>query len=276
MTKQEDGRALLTLKSEKFLPGVSVDSVIFGFHEGALYVLLNRFKNHAQWMLPGGFVFRDENVDDAAYRILKLRTGLNNVYLQQFYLFGNKDRTKIKENEIFLQENNINFIDDEQKHHWLLQRYVTVGYYAFVEYAKVSINFKIDEETNWFKINQIPLLYSDHNSIINKAISAIQIHIGYIPFCYELLPEKFTMSELRELYEAIFNKKLDRRNFQRKIHSLGILEKLEVKSKKFGVKTTTLFSFDKKKLTIALKYGLLHFKGEKEIESTTDGSNEVT
>jgi hypothetical protein len=270
MAQQNECKETLTLRPEELLQSVSVDSVIFGFHEGALRVLLNRFENHDQWMLPGGFVLCDENVDDAAYRILKLRTGLSNVYLQQFYLFGDKNRTKIKENENLLQENNINFTDDKQKHHWLLQRYVTVGYYAFVDYTKVSINSKLKEEIEWFEINQIPSLYSDHNGVINKAISIIRIYIGYIPFCYELLPEKFTMSDLRVLYEAILGKNLDRRNFQRKILSLGILEKLEEKSKRFGVKTTTLFSFDKKKLNIALKHGLLHFEGEKEAEVTMD------
>ncbi|KAA6325972.1 hypothetical protein EZS27_024868 [termite gut metagenome] len=265
MNRQNEYRKIWNLKAEELLPGVSVDSVIFGFHEGCLYVLLNRFENHAQWMLPGGFVRHDENVDDAAYRVLKLRTGLNNVYLQQFYLFGDKDRTNIKENEKFLQENNINLTDSEQNPHWLLKRHVSVGYYAFVEYAKVNINSKLDE-VKWFMINQIPPLYSDHNAIINKAISTIRIYRGYIPFCYELLPKRFTMSELRGLYEAILGKNLDRRNFQRKILSLGILEELEEKTKRFGVKITTLFSFDKKKLNVALKYGLLHFEGEKEAE----------
>jgi hypothetical protein len=273
MTNQElEQRKILTLESEKFLPSISVDSVIFGFHEGALYVLLNRFENHDQWMLPGGFVFRDENVDDAVYRILKSRTGLNDVYLQQFYLFGDKNRTSIEENERVLRENNIEFTDKEQKRHWLLQRYVTLGYYAFVKYEKANIHSELDGEVKWFEVSQVPSLYSDHNSIINKAISTIRIYIGYIPFCYELLPERFTMSDLRVLYEAILGKNLDRRNFQRKILSSGILEKLEEKSKRFGVKTTTLFSFDKKKLNIALKYGLLYFEGEKEAETATGES----
>jgi hypothetical protein len=225
-------------------------------------------------MLPGGFVFRDENVDDAAYRVLKLRTGLSNVYLQQFYLFGDKDRTSMEENERVLRENNIEFTDETQKRHWLLQRYVTVGYYAFVKYDKVKMNVNIhsevDEEVKWFEVNKVPSLYSDHNHIIRKAVATIQMRIGSIPFCYELLPEKFTMSDLRALYEAVLGKNLDRRNFQRKILSLGILEKLEEKTKRFGVKTTTLFSFDKKKLNNALKYGLLHIEGEKEAESATD------
>jgi hypothetical protein len=266
MAKQKEYQKFWNLKAEDFLPGVSVDSVIFGFREGSLYVLLNRFENHAQWMLPGGFVRRNEDVDAAAYRVLKLRTGLNNVYLQQFYLFGDKDRTKIKEQKKLLQENNVDFTDGEKKLHWMLKRYVSVGYYAFVEYGKVSINSKFDGEVKWFEISQIPPLYSDHNAIINKAISTIRIYIGYIPVCYELLPEKFTMSELRGVYEAILGKYLDRRNFQRKILSLGILDELEEKTKRFGVKTTTLFSFNDKKLNVALNSGLLHFEGEKETE----------
>ena len=226
-----------------YLPNLSVDCVIFGFHNGVLKILLNKLTTHNEWMLPGGFIRMDEDVDMAAYRVLKSRTGLEKVYLKQFYLFGDRQRTNIEENKQMLEENNIS----EEDAKWFLQRFATLGYYAFIDYASASISNQPYEETEWFNIDEIPQLYSDHNKIINKAITTIRTQIERVPLGFELLPEKFTASELRSIYETILNKKLDRRNFQKKILSTGLIYKLEEVSKKWGIKSTTLFAYDREK-----------------------------
>jgi len=250
---------LLSVTADSIHPGLSIDCIIFGFHEGTIKVLLNKFSDYTMWMLPGGFIHKDENVDDAAYRILKTRTGLKNVYLQQFHLFGNSQRTNLNENDDILSRYGYKDVEERAKH-WLMQRYVSMGYYALVEYSKVKIESSQDEETEWFDLNEIPRLYSDHSSMIEKALSTIRMHLSTLPIGYELLPEKFTMTDLRTIYETILKKKLDRRNFQRKILSTGLIIKLEEVSKRFGIKTSTLFAFDKEKYNSALKNGFLVFE----------------
>lgn len=243
MSERQKTRDILLENADILLPGISVDCVIFGFHEGALKIALNRFVIHNQWMLPGGIIYKDESVDDAAYRILKNRTGLNEIYLKQFYLFGDKNRTDIEENRrILTEEFNLS---EKGVNHWMLQRFVSVGYYAFVEHSKTKISATEDEEIRWFGIKEIPKLYSDHNYIIEKALSTIRKQLGYLPIGYELLAEKFTMTELRTIYETILGKKLDRRNFQRKMLSTGLIKKLDEVSRKKGIKSTTLYSFNK-------------------------------
>jgi hypothetical protein len=193
-------------------------------------------------MLPVGFIEKDENMDDAAYRVLKRKTGLNNIYLYQFYAFGNTLRSKTQEHKEILLK--MGFNDDN---HWLAQRFVSIGYYALVEYSKVNINASSNEEVRWFNINEIPSLYSDHNAIIEKALSTIRTQIRIIPIGYKLLPEKFPLSELRIIYETILGQELDRRNFQRKILSTGFLINSKEYHRKVGQKITALFSFDKEK-----------------------------
>lgn len=253
MNKQN---SIIFSNGDIFHPGISVDCVVFGFHEGKLKILLNKYHNYELPMLPGGFVLKDENVDAAAYRTLQTRTGLNNIYLRQFYLFGDCDRVNKAQNEDILKRLGDN-TNNEQ--HWFLNRFISVGYYAFVEYSKVKLHVTEIEETAWFNYDDIPLLYVDHNKIISKAISVIRSQIGSIPIGYELLPCKFTMTELRIIYETILGEKLDRRNFQRKILSTGLLHKLDEVSRKKGVKDTSLFSFDDEKYNTMLTKGLPFF-----------------
>lgn len=258
MNKRTQSNNILFEKADTLLPSVSVDCIILGFHEGSLKIVLNRFYSHDQWMLPGGFVYSNESVDDAAYRILKERTGLNKIYLKQFHLFGDKDRTNIEENKRILLEKGIN-LSEGKTQHWLLQRFVSVGYYALVEYSKTNICAGDDEEIKWFNVEDIPDLYSDHNHIIEKAKNTIRMHLGYLPVGSELLPEKFTMTELRIIYQTILGEKLDRRNFQRKMLASGIIRKLDEVSRKKGIKSTTLFTFDKELLKQNAENGISFF-----------------
>lgn len=258
MGKNNSTMDVLLEKADLFQPGISLDCVIFGFHEGSLKVLLNKFAYYTKWMIPGGFIYKNENVDDAAYRVLSHRTGLNNIYLRQFHLFGDVERTKLDENEDMLRRQG--FSDsNEIENHWLHQRFISVGYYALVEYSKVMIHTNTNEDIAWFDLDEVPVLYSDHNKIIEQALTSIRIQLNYVPIGYELLPEKFTMTELRIIYETILKTKLDRRNFQRKMLSTGYINKLDEVSKKWGVKTSALFSFDKEKYMEALNKGFVIF-----------------
>lgn len=244
---------LFALDTDIFFPGLSVDCVILGFHNRDLKILLNKFSYIDNWMLPGGFVYKEEDVDASAYRVLSSRTGLKNTYLRQFYTFGDCSRTKMEENTRIVEKN----VDEYAENHWFLQRFISVAYYALVEYSKVEV-FVEDkfDKTKWFPINEIPELYGDHNKIVEKALQTLRQQLDYIPIGYELLPEKFTLSELRSIYETLLNKVLDRRNFQRKILSLDIIDKLDQIRKTWGKRPTTLYTFNKERYAEAVKNGI--------------------
>lgn len=249
----KSGESLIHPTHDEYLDSISVDCVIFSFHEGEIKVLLNKLLKSHNWMLPGGFVKVVENVDDAAYRVLSVRTGLNDVFLKQFHLFGECNRIDFSENKKLIEGLNM----DGEVAKWYLRRFVTMGYYALVEYSKVNLNVYHEvEELEWFPLNKLPQLYSDHKDIIENAISSIRVQLGYIPIGYQLLPEKFTMPELRMVYEAIIGKELDRRNFQRKMLSVGLISKLEEKRKAGAHKAPYLYCFNKDKYEEAERTGM--------------------
>jgi hypothetical protein len=228
-----------------FHPNLSIDCVIFGFHEGLLKVLLLEFKNTKHLALPGGFVYKDESVDAAAKRILEERTGLKNIYLEQFYTFGAAERCKNSVHKVFLDANQIS--NDEN--HWLLGRYVSVGYYALVDFSKVSPTPDIlSDFCDWYEINQLPDLILDHRAMIDKALENLSIMIDYKLLVFNLLPETFTMNELQALYETIMGKKLLRTNFQRKMLSLDILERVDKKKTGGAHKAPYLYRFKRNNL----------------------------
>lgn len=253
MTKRYSTAEVLTQANDTFLDSVSVDCVILAFHQGDIKVLLNKFKISDKWMLPGGFVHLDEDVDDAANRILKARVGLDNIYLKQFHLFGGCNRTQREESLKMLDSWGVS----AEEGHWYLKRFVSMGYYALVEYDKVTITVNEEvEDVAWYNLKELPSLYADHSLIIEKAISTMRIQIGIIPIGYELLPEKFTMPELRLIYEAILGEELDRRNFQRKMLSVGLINRLDEKRKNGAHKAPYLYSFNKEKYKLAEQGGM--------------------
>jgi ADP-ribose pyrophosphatase YjhB (NUDIX family) len=245
----------LTIPAEMLLLGVVVECVILGFNEGEIKVLLNRYKSHRNWMLPGGFVYKEEGIYEAASRLLGMRTGLKGCYLHQFAALGEPELDKfiMEENKQLLVEYNIKDVDS----HWMISnRFVSIDYYAYVNYDQVKIKSTADEECDWFSFDRLPSLFGNHQEIINKAIHTQRMEVNYIPAGLELLPEKFTMSELRVIYEAILGRELDRRNFQRKVLSYGYVYKLDEISRKWGIKDAALFSFNKEKYLKALENGL--------------------
>jgi len=146
-----------------FMPGLSVDNVIFGFHDNQLKVLLLEAPDRKNWMLPGGFVLKDESVDAAAEHVLFNRTGLKKVYLRQFGVFGDPDRSR----EHLTKEMMRSMHFGPELSDWLLQRFITIGYYALVEFNKVKpVPDQLSVSCAWFDTDKLPQLIFDHKEII--------------------------------------------------------------------------------------------------------------
>lgn len=244
---------LLSEDNHHFLSGVSVDNVIFGFHENSLKVLLLQSIAVDLWMLPGGFVGKEESTDNAASRVLQERTGLTKIYLQQFYTFGLPNR---KNNQVARKAiKKVNQKIDEQ--HWALQRFVSVGYLALVEYDKVNPQpDTISIACTWHDLDKLPPLLLDHQEIIEKALEEMRIKLKSQPIGYNLLPKEFPMKDLQSIYETILGRQLDRANFNRKMVGYGILNKKKKQFSGASHRAPFLYSFDKKKYFKALENGL--------------------
>ncbi|MEY4647135.1 MAG: 8-oxo-dGTP diphosphatase [Bacteroidota bacterium] len=215
-------------QKEQWLPGISVDCVIFGFHENSLKVLLLKFKKTPVWALAGGFVGPEEDVDQAAQRILAERTGLSDIYLEQFYTFGDLARNYRAVDEH--RDVNNAMGGSPSKIEWVDQRFITIGYYALVDYSKVVVNpGGVSDASEWMDVSALPKLFLDHNRIVLKALESLRRNLDEKLVAFELLGDTFTMSDLQMVYETILGKRLVRTNFQRKILSLEILERIEKK-----------------------------------------------
>jgi ADP-ribose pyrophosphatase YjhB (NUDIX family) len=240
-------REFLLKGDRTFLPHVSVDCVIFGFHDDQLKVLLLRWKDVGNWCVPGGFVKWEESLDASAKRTLEERTGLKNIFLRQFQVFGEPHRERGKKP--------FKIIGTLKS--WFSERFITVGYWALVEFSKVTPRPDwLSEDCQWWDIHHIPRLIYDHNTIVRKALEALRQSLNDQPVGYNLLPEKFTMPELQRLYETILDTSLDRRNFQKKMLALDILERLPERKTGGAHKAPFFYRFHKKKYGRAMKQGL--------------------
>lgn len=227
-----------------YMPHLSLDCVVFGFHDATLKVLVTKFKEQNFWALPGGYVLKNENINDAATRILYQRTGAENIYLQQFRVFGDLNRSE-------------GFFEEFENTIWHKQRFISVGFYALVDYSLVNLVVdNLSDACEWKPIDEVPQLMMDHKNIFDKALLTLRKQLNYKPIGLNLLPEKFTMPELQKLYEIILGKKLNRGNFFRKMLRYDILFKLEESRKGGAHKAPNLYKFDIEKYQIALKNGL--------------------
>lgn len=235
-------------------PGLSVDCVIFGFHENKLKVLLLKMKGLDKWALPGGFVSINKDVDEEAVNVLKRRTGLENIFLRQFYLFGNVSRNEPGHADLMVARK----IIKPALRDWFNQRFITAGYYALVDYSRVKAPTpdQISEICDWKSLHDLPEMILDHLEIIQKAHDTLKKELNYQPIGLNLLPEKFTMPELQSLYETVLEKTLDRRNFRRKMLSYDILTQTNERRSGGAHKAPMLYQFDQEKYHQAIEKGL--------------------
>ncbi len=253
---QKEIQGFIRNGNKQFLHHLSIDCVIFGYHERQLKVLLLKWKNSNKWTLPGGFIKLDETLEEAAARILTERTGLSELFLQQFRTFGDPKRSERAAADIAHLESILNA--PVPKDHWLLKRTVSIGYYSVTEYSQVTPKPDLlSDECTWHDINAIPKLVFDHNLIVDEALKALQMQIYLQPIGYNLLPKKFTLPEIHNLYETILGKELDRRNFPKKLLSLDIIKKLDEQRSIGAHRSPFLYRFDKRKYDKALKEGIV-------------------
>lgn len=232
------------LAYDKCVPHISIDCVVFGFHESSMKVLLLKMKGTDKWGLPGGYMKKNENIDQAASRILKARTGASDIFLEQFKVFSNIGRS----------EGDFAHLP---KHFWQRQRFLSIGCYALVNYNEINPRVdKISEACEWCTIDELPELMMDHQDIFSSALHTLRRNLNYSPIGFNLLPKEFTMPQLQRLYEAILGKPLHRGNFQRKIHGFDILIKRSKTDNSSNTRSPILYSFDLDKYNEALKNGL--------------------
>jgi 8-oxo-dGTP diphosphatase len=206
-----------------FLPHVSVDCVIFGFRDRALKVLLLKWRHVNLWVLPGGMIGQRESLDDAASRVLRERAGLRRVHLRQFYAFGGLKRREAASVKKLMLGQQLAPPPGAAPVH----RVVSIGYYALVDYDKVTPRpDEMSDTFTWFPVDDLPPLAFDHREIVQQARTALRTSLESPTTGATLLPAKFTMSELQRLHEAILGQSLDRRNFQKRMLERGGIERL--------------------------------------------------
>jgi ADP-ribose pyrophosphatase YjhB (NUDIX family) len=235
---------------KKYIQQLSIDCVIFGYQQRQLKVLIPKLDFTGDfWALPSGYIQQQEGIDQAARRILEERTGIKDIYLEQFRVFGATERTNRPYLEQLIQLNeekigNQHFI--RQEFEWITRRFVSIGYYALVDINQVvPQKSEIDESMGWYNYKELPTMIMDHNDMVDKALETLRLNIDQKLIAFNLLPETFTMKEVQELYEAIFDKPFARNNFQKKILDLNVLERLEKKFTGAANKAPYLYRFQK-------------------------------
>jgi 8-oxo-dGTP diphosphatase len=185
-----------------------------------------------QSSLIGGFVRKDESLDDAATRILYDLTGLENVFLEQLYTYGEVDRDPG-------------------------ERVISVSYYALLKVQDLDHDHVEEHGARWCDVGECGRLIFDHNEMVQRALSRLRSRAKSQPIGFELLPRSFTIPQLQMLYEAIYQKRLDNRNFRKKLLAMDVLEKLDTKDKSSSKKGAYLYRFDKKRYNKLLQDGFL-------------------
>ncbi|MEY2979271.1 MAG: NUDIX hydrolase [Prochlorotrichaceae cyanobacterium] len=208
-------------------PAVTVDCVVFGLDESINLKLLliqrDREPYLEHWALPGGFVQLRESLEAAARRELQEETGVAGVYLEQLYTFGLPERDP-------------------------RDRVISVAYYALVNLAEYRLQAATDaRDTSWFDLLQRPPLAFDHDRIVATAIDRLRGKVRYEPIGFELLPQKFTLTQLQKLYETILGHPLDKRNFRKKLLKMDLLIPLEEMQEGVRHRAARLYQFDQAK-----------------------------
>lgn len=222
-SRKNSNETTLVPMNQITMDAISIDCVIFGFNNRILEVLLVKHavgNSKGEWGLPGGFIEEQESIDNAAQRLLSELTGLENIYLEQLKAFGEPKRIPTN-------------------------RVITIGYYALINREEYDVKAGVTVfEAKWYKIDTIPKLIYDHNEILNFGLKKLQTRIQKTPIGFNLLPEKFTLLELMQLYEEILGKDLDKSNFRRKILKMKLLVALDEKQQDVSHRAAKLYQFD--------------------------------
>ncbi len=231
------------MKSPEILRQVSVDCVIFGYEDSRLKVLLRREliehddKTTIEWKLPGNHVLMSESVEETAVRTLKEQTGINigNVFLKQFKVFSSTDRLHRREFDfLWIQQKGVG--------EW---RVITIAFYAVVNIKDID-SHEMSPEAHWRDLHEVGELIFDHRDILNHALEKLRLDVAYEPVIFELLPDKFALSELQRLYELVMDQRIDKRNFRRKVSKLKYLVPLAERQTNVPHKAATLYQFNRK------------------------------
>lgn len=206
---------------------VAVDCIIFGYDtlekEVKLLLIKRSFEPaKGKWSLAGGFVEPDESLDLAASRVLENLTGLKKVYMKQSYCYGNPDRDPGA-------------------------RVISSAYWALIKLKDIDKMLSVRNGAHWFSLEQLPELIFDHNKMVVRALKELQMQVMIKPVGFELLPQKFTLVQLLDLYEAINQRSVDKRNFRKKLLSMNILEKLDEKERETSKKGAFYYKFNKER-----------------------------
>lgn len=239
-----------------YVPHVSLDCAIFGYHEQQLKLLLIKHRAIDAWCLPGGYIKRTEKLVEAAARNVKERTGVDNLFLQQFKTFGDPDRAKLSafDEEKWFEATGVRVTKDN----WLLDQTISVGFYAITDFSKTVFHSDLlATQCEWYDIENLPHLEFDHDEMVKEALHTMRVHLYHYPIGYNMLAEKFTLAEVHALYETLLGKKLDISNFPKKLIALGLLKKLDEKRSIGAHRSPYLYSFDKEKYDQALKEGVV-------------------
>lgn len=202
---------------------VSVDCIVFGFDEDKLKLLIGKRRmdpGRGEWSLYGGFVDEEESIDQAANRVLKSLTGLDKLYMKQVGAFGAVDRDPG-------------------------ERVISIAYCALINVRDYDETLLKEHGVEWVSLESMPKLYSDHNDMVNKALSILRRRLSTEPICFNLLPEMFTLTQLQHVYEAILGEEIDKRNFRKRIKTIDFIEKTDLIDKKTSKRGAALFTFNK-------------------------------
>jgi hypothetical protein len=212
---------------------VSVDCIILGFKDGEINVLIIKRKFEpliGERSLMGGFVRKNESLNETVSRVVAEYTGVENVYMEQVGAYGDVERDPG-------------------------ERVISVVYYALIDMEQFDDKLEKQHNAEWININNVGTLILDHNRFLNDTIRVVRRRTATRPVGFNLLPEKFTFPQLQSLYEAIYQKPLDKRNFRKKIFEMDILEKLDEKEKSGSKRGAYYYKFNKEKYDSRLEDG---------------------